>query len=120
VWGDSTDWPNSTPAESSTGQHSAQIPESTKKARDQVVSVIYQKNIRINKVSVKLSENTKIWIKAASLPKNLRNSQKMTEPMFSFPNPNQTAQTSTVLRPIVDFNSSKKLTINWSKANCRF
>jgi hypothetical protein len=34
----------------------------------------------------------------------------MTEPIFSFPNLNQTAQTSTVLRPIADFNSSKKLT----------
>jgi gag-polypeptide of LTR copia-type len=49
----------------------------------------------------------------------------MTEPMFSFPDPNQTTQISTVLRPNADFNSSQKLTnvplngknyIPWAKA----
>jgi gag-polypeptide of LTR copia-type len=33
----------------------------------------------------------------------------MTEPMFSFPTPNETTQISTILRPNVDFNSSQKL-----------
>jgi gag-polypeptide of LTR copia-type len=49
----------------------------------------------------------------------------MTEPMFTFPTPNQSTQISTITRPNVDFNSSQKLTnvplngknyISWAKA----